>query len=749
MLLLCSPLYAAKQTLNNGDTGLSARTKINENTTELYDTKITSGGDAGTPSALVGTNITGTASGLTAGAVTNATLTTAVTVDTGTVGLTGNAANTSVLTLGAGASSVAGDNSGDQDASGVAMPEIGTATYDDTEDWYNNTQSAGVISGGVISDSGSGQVDVSAITGIIKTTNSIIGNNVFFDLGIQVDQTLTDESINYIAVDYNAGTPQLVIGTTNTANGHTIFNLGKVFREGTGVDIVTSGIQVQDVIKRIQQHHLEESPLHFVSGAAVSETGTRNIAITAGVMYSGLNRIITDAIDTSAASTFEYYYYNGSAWIESDQTAIDNLQYNNIASGLASLANDRYGVHWVYKGTNGNTYVIYGQDSYKLTKAQASQPPASIPSHVEEMGVLVARIIIEQNASTFLEIDKYSDTKFTYATASNHNELGGLQGGTTSEYYHTTVAQHTIITRAATNAQAGYATAAHIVAIEALPGDCTVAPCYDGTADSGTILYWMNPAGTFYTALQGGATTANRSWRLPIGAAPSAGTTTILNLDEYGQMGQLSTIPQSKIDGFGASATPAIIMNDSDNAAGTSGLFGNSSGGANDIILSIGVEDSTGESTVYIEVDGVSETADFLKPTTLQAGDVVKAELNADAKEDAIEFVIDGGGSAITTGVKGYLELPWACTISSVTTLADQSGSIVIDIWVDTYANYPPIDADSITASAPPTITTATKAQDATLTGWTISLTKGDIIGFNVDSATTVERVTISIKVDK
>ena len=49
-----------------------------------------------------------------AGTVTNATLTTALTVNTGTVTLTGNAANTSVLTIGAGAVSISGSNTGDQ-----------------------------------------------------------------------------------------------------------------------------------------------------------------------------------------------------------------------------------------------------------------------------------------------------------------------------------------------------------------------------------------------------------------------------------------------------------------------------------------------------------------------------------------------------------------------------------------------------------------------------------------------------------
>jgi len=115
----------------------------------------------------------------------------------------------------------------------------------------------------------------------------------------------------------------------------------------------------------------------------------------------------------------------------------------------------------------------------------------------------------------------------------------------------------------------------------------------------------------------------------------------------------------------------------------------------------------------------------------------------------SVTFIIDGGGSAITTGQKGHLEIPFACTIKQVTMLADQSGSIVVDIWKDTYANFPPTDADSITASAPPTISSAQKSQDSTLTGWTKSISSGDILAFNVDSCTTITRVTISLKVER
>jgi len=125
----------------------------------------------------------------------------------------------------------------------------------------------------------------------------------------------------------------------------------------------------------------------------------------------------------------------------------------------------------------------------------------------------------------------------------------------------------------------------------------------------------------------------------------------------------------------------------------------------------------------------------------------------ANQKLAAIAFIIDGNGSAITTGVKGFVQIPFACTISSWTILstdaAATSGSIVIDIWKDVFANYPPTVADTITASAKPTLSSAQAATSSTLTGWTTSVTAGDVLGFNVDSITTVTRITIQLKVSK
>ena len=74
------------------------------------------------------------------------------------------------------------------------------------------------------------------------------------------------------------------------------------------------------------------------------------------------------------------------------------------------------------------------------------------------------------------------------------------------------------------------------------------------------------------------------------------------------------------------------------------------------------------------------------------------------------------------------------------------SGKNVNETATDTYANYPPTVADTIAGTEKPTLSSVQKNQDLTLTTWTTAVAVGDILGFNVDSATTVTRVTVAIR---
>ena len=129
--------------------------------------------------------------------------------------------------------------------------------------------------------------------------------------------------------------------------------------------------------------------------------------------------------------------------------------------------------------------------------------------------------------------------------------------------------------------------------------------------------------------------------------------------------------------------------------------------------------------------------------------EVVLTDVREFTREAIIPFSFDGAGSAIATGVKysGQFTIPFDCHLIGWTIIADQSGSIVVDFWKDTYANYPPPVADTITASDKPTLSAAQKNQNNNASTWTQAFSKGDIILPNVDSVTTVEQVVVFLRV--
>lgn len=118
-----------------------------------------------------------------------------------------------------------------------------------------------------------------------------------------------------------------------------------------------------------------------------------------------------------------------------------------------------------------------------------------------------------------------------------------------------------------------------------------------------------------------------------------------------------------------------------------------------------------------------------------------------DFKNSSLIASIGDGTNVITTGIKHRFSVPWGYTIKSVVLIADQSGSIVIDIKKSTYANFP--TTASICAAAIPTLSAAQKSSDATLTGWTTSIAAGDVLELVVNSVSTVTYVALTLKLLK
>lgn len=134
--------------------------------------------------------------------------------------------------------------------------------------------------------------------------------------------------------------------------------------------------------------------------------------------------------------------------------------------------------------------------------------------------------------------------------------------------------------------------------------------------------------------------------------------------------------------------------------------------------------------------------------TTIANGDFDVNGVDTEDIDIMLEHTSDNGASVLATGVKGDKYCDITGTIIRWTIEADQSGSMVWDIWKKAFsANSPPTVANTITASAKPTLTTAQSATGTSLTGWTTAVTAGDTFRFNLDSVTTCTRAVLTLTI--
>jgi len=113
----------------------------------------------------------------------------------------------------------------------------------------------------------------------------------------------------------------------------------------------------------------------------------------------------------------------------------------------------------------------------------------------------------------------------------------------------------------------------------------------------------------------------------------------------------------------------------------------------------------------------------------------------------SVGITIDGGSNVLTTGTKGYIWCPYAGTVQSWYVVADQVGSVVMDVW-KTVGPAIPTGANSIVGADPPTLTAQQAASNTTLTLWTLPVSVGDMFGFSITSVSTIKRVTLVVRVD-
>lgn len=330
---------------------------------------------------------------------------------------------------------------------------VNSSDHSDKVDYVDIPYSPTILTGGFVSaGTNAGTVKIDALTALLRTTDSVMGALTKITLTEQDNQALPLANTVYnIILDYNNNSPLIRIQVAQ-ANETTQIGLAICMKDDSdNVHFCNCGARLNNGLAKFHKRANTLRSIELASGCVIGEAGTRNITITSGVVYHGINRLTPFSggiFDTSvtAPDTFTYFYRDGdTGWTRViGQTQIDSANYDDDSGTLEPLIAQQYGIHWVYLHPDDeHIYIVYGQDSYRLSEAAVATPPSTLPIEVSDFSVLIGRILIEKNSASFEYIQSAIDTLFNPTGVEDHNESANLQGGLVGEYYHLTSDEHT------------------------------------------------------------------------------------------------------------------------------------------------------------------------------------------------------------------------------------------------------------------------------------------------------------------
>lgn len=325
--------------------------------------------------------------------------------------------------------------------SSTDLARVGSSTYSTVQHFANLDASTGRTSGGAISASGTANaVDVAAGTGWIKATDSDVAQILFFDWAASTALSVPSNTTRYIGVEYNSGSPQVVARTTDTWDYDTDFPLGICVNEGGTRYIINNpwatGDSTTNIVERFDSMAFIARD-NRVGGLIVSNSGTRNIAVTAGTILARLSEFPMLAIDTSSSGSFDRYYRDGAGgWTkQATQTQWPNDKYDDNSGTLQTAPVLTFVSVWWYLMADNSLAMLYGQNNVtSLSLSLNESPPAAVPDRIGLEGILLGRFIIQSGGSTPTTVQTAFGTAFTAAQVTDHGDLSGLTDDDHTQY---------------------------------------------------------------------------------------------------------------------------------------------------------------------------------------------------------------------------------------------------------------------------------------------------------------------------
>jgi len=317
--------------------------------------------------------------------------------------------------------------------------------WDSTTDKYTHIpdmqgKNAGLVTPGVtVTDNEDGSITLGNASVVLYPGSDNAGKPTIYNV-IGTSFTLTNNTTNYIVVNYNSGTPIFQnITNVDLITESNIVPVRTIYRNETDLYGIGWSSLADGLPNKLHMRIVKTDRFGWESGVTLSESAGRIVNTTSGRIWYGAVR--TSILShTSATDEWSFWYHLAGVWTENKTTTTyNNTQYDN-GTNLIVAQNNKYLVNWIYRCSCNparGSYVLGNQQYDTIADAKSSQPP-ELPSVLNSVHFLVGRIIVLRGATSGI-VESSFGKQFTSSPVTTHNNLTGLNDG---DYVHLTAAEY-------------------------------------------------------------------------------------------------------------------------------------------------------------------------------------------------------------------------------------------------------------------------------------------------------------------
>ncbi len=217
--------------------------------------------------------------------------------------------------------------------------------------------------------------------------------------------TLVENEVNYIGIAYTAGTPVYVQYTDQTTFDYSsIIPVCAIFYFDSEINVAPygqAGYGLAEKLVEIQDKRKEfEITTDFT---LVSGSGTY-VQLSAVGVSKGASEITCPAVNTETAANDMWLWYkdSSSVWQKTENSQMNNTQYQGDGTGLQSLSSGEFVINYLYRvidDTNLLLFNVLSTNYASLALAKDSDMITDLPDAIKEGAVLVGRFIVEKDMS--------------------------------------------------------------------------------------------------------------------------------------------------------------------------------------------------------------------------------------------------------------------------------------------------------------------------------------------------------------